>query len=204
MLLTLFHVFVPILHIVCTACTFTPRSANKGRCPTKTVEDCEAATATGSDMESSPNQQRTVQEAPATAACNSPQMDTGSRSHGAKWPIQLKEDRRLMWYIRKIHTNLTCEDVMQRLKKNDGIPTEELKITQTLSNTKFRGRWRFMLCEGPHSACSGMERECKSGSLQWKISPTPHLTQIHFWGEMHTIDRGKTDRSPHCLHLLCK
>ena len=177
---------------------------NKGRCPTKTVEDCEAATATESDMESSPNQQRTVQEAPATAACNSPQTDTGSRSHGAKWPIQLKEDRRLMWYIRKIHTNLTCEDLMQRLKKNDGIPTEELKITQTLSNTKFRGRWRFMLCEGPHSARSGMERECKSGSLQWKISPTPHLTQIHFWGEMHTIDRGKTDRSPHCLHLLCK
>ena len=84
---------------------------NKGTRPAETEDDYEAAT--GSDIESSnPNQQRTVQEAPATAR-NSPQTDTGSRNHGAMGPTQLKEDRRLMWYIRKIPTNLTCEDVMQ-------------------------------------------------------------------------------------------
>ena len=88
---------------------------NKGTRPVETEDDYEAAT--GSDIESSnPNQQRTVQEAPATAR-NSLQTDTG--------PTQLKKDRRLMWYIRKIPTNLTCEDVMQRLKKKCGIPTEK-------------------------------------------------------------------------------
>ena len=89
-------------------------------------------------------------------------------------PSPSKGDRRLMTiYIRKIPANIQLKVIQQRLGRQLGKALNDLRITQTVPSAEFRGRWKFVKCEGPSSTLVQGSKACEERKLPWKVSHNP-------------------------------
>lgn len=75
-------------------------------------------------------------------------------------------------YIRKIPVSSEIEDIRTQVRCA-GIPLKDLKITQTLPNCEFKGKWKFMTCEGPDTALQMLTQACLKRNLPWKMNTAP-------------------------------
>ena len=114
-------------------------------------------------------------------------------------PSNSMGDRRMVTvYIRRIPTDTQIKDVQQLIQRQQGIAGEDLHITQTVPNVEFRGRWKFMRCEGPRAVVQLLSKACDDGRLHWKMSSSPPTCPKPFWGTIQHKEEGSTQlHSPH-------
>lgn len=76
-------------------------------------------------------------------------------------------------YIRKIPVSSEIEDIRSQLRRCARIPLKDLKIMQPLPNCEFKGKWKFMTCEGPATAIQMLTQACLKRTLPWKMNSAP-------------------------------
>ena len=83
-----------------------------------------------------------------------------------------QRDKTCTMYIRKIPVSSEMEDIRSQLQRAE-IPLKDIKISQTLPNCDFKGKWKFMICEGPATALQKITQAAQKRRLPWKINTAP-------------------------------
>ena len=103
-------------------------------------------------------------------------------------PLQSKGDRRqIALYIRKIPVDVQLKDIQQHLRRQLGITLTDLRITQTIPSAGFRGRWKFVKCEG---ASSILEQVSKAKETTLENQLQSSLTNPAFFSQGSPADKN--------------
>ena len=79
----------------------------------------------------------------------------------------------------------------------------DLHITQPVPDSEFKGRWKFLKCEGPGAAMNGLVITCEQRKLPWKVNasppscPNPFLDKVPIQGRSERWREHPTPTPPH-------
>ena len=124
----------------------------------------------------------------------------------SRYPSPSKRDRRMTMFIRRVPRDTQIGEVIQHLRGRKEINVNDLHITQPVPDSEFKGRWKFLKCEGPGAAMHGLVITCEQGRLPWKVNasppsrPNPFLDEVPMQGRSERWREHPTPTPPH--HFL--